>query len=300
MKVLGICGAIVSFNPPPEIVENVRLLREQVDDVIVVDNDSSEKGRIVLERLEQAGTCTVIYNGRNLGIAGGLNVAIQYASRAGHEWIVMFDHDSRVTPGFMTSMVNTYQKCEYKEKVGIIAPVWKDVNSCAPPFVSRSHEILSVINSGSLVRLSTFEEHGLFDENLFMDYVDSEFCLRLRSRGLKILQSNESVLLHRLGTLSYHTRWFRPFYTTNHSAERRYYITRNRCVLIWNYLSFDPRWVWHDAYAMLKETVKILLVEKDKLAKLRNIVFGTADAITGRMGARVVLRPEQNNGGNPA
>jgi hypothetical protein len=47
--------------------------------------------------------------------------------------------------------------------------------------------------------------------------------------------------------------------------------------------------VAQDFYLFLKETLKILLVEKDKMAKLKGIGLGLTDCLTRRFGQRKTL-----------
>jgi rhamnosyltransferase len=148
-------------------------------------------------------------------------------------------------------------------------------------------EILTTMTSGSMMPASAMNEVGPFDESLFMDYVDIEFCLRARRKRMLILQSS-AVLFHSLGRTTYHRLFGLAFGATNHSAARRYYITRNRLILLMRYAADWP-WAWREWRAMLFETVKIVLVENNKWRKFRAMAVGTADALTGRVGKRIEL-----------
>jgi rhamnosyltransferase len=143
------------------------------------------------------------------------------------------------------------------------------------------------MTSGSMMPSSIVRVLGAFDESLYMDYVDVEFCLRARHRGMMILQA-PAVLFHSLGRITNHRLFGRSFGTTNHSAERRYYITRNRLRLLIEYAS-DWSWMWRESKAILAETVKIALVEDYKWRKFRAIMLGTADAFSGKSGKRIEL-----------
>jgi rhamnosyltransferase len=78
------------------------------------------------------------------------------------------------------------------------------------------------------------------------------------------------------------------FGVTNHSAGRRYYITRNRLRLLIRYASDWP-WMWRESRAMLLDAGKILLAEDDKWNKFRAMAWGTVDALRGRVGRQIEL-----------
>jgi rhamnosyltransferase len=76
------------------------------------------------------------------------------------------------------------------------------------------------------------------------------------------------------------------FKPTNHSAARRYYMSRNRVVLYRKYFRRFPRWILQSMNESLRETAKCLLGEQDRARKLRSFLLGTWDGLTGRMGKR--------------
>jgi len=40
---------------------------------------------------------------------------------------------------------------------------------------------------------------GGFEEKLFIDFVDHEYCFKIKMAGHRILQTSSSILLHRIG-----------------------------------------------------------------------------------------------------
>ena len=56
-----------------------------------------------------------------------------------------------------------------------------------------------VINSGSLVNVKAWSDVGGYDERLFIDSIDYDFCRRLKRKGWEILQSNNLYFEHSLG-----------------------------------------------------------------------------------------------------
>src|SRR5271157_41378 len=284
-------AVIVTYNPSGVVLENVAALRRQVDELVIVDNGSGDAPMAYIDEARRAFECEVILNGRNLGIAAALNIGVRYAESRNCEWVALFDQDSTAVGSFVVSMRRACEKHENPGKIAIIVPQYVDRESSItmPVTKDRSGNILAGITSGSMMPLKIFRRCGVFDESLFMDYVDHEFCLRVRSMGFEIVQSEEANLLHSLGAMTSHKFLGRKFFTTNHRAARRYYITRNRVWLYKRYFWQDFTWTLKDARSLIAETGKILLVEQDRALKLRNILLGIGDALSGHMGNRIPL-----------
>jgi rhamnosyltransferase len=282
-----VCAVIVSYNPDQEIVQNIAALQSQVSSIVVVDNGSSEGSLAMLRQARSTYDFQLIENGRNLGIAVALNAGVREVKARGCCWAALFDQDSRVEPGFIDLMLEVFKGAPNPLQVAIVCPVYVDRHTgmALPVLRSKKGEILSAMTSGSLIPVTLFDRMGTFDESLFLDYVDIEFCLRSRRAGYRIVQSPRTVLHHSQGRLTRHRLVGRWFTSTNHSAARRYYITRNRLWVLGRFLG-DWEWSPREVRSMLMETIKIVLVEHDRLKKLKNTALGLADALRGRMGKR--------------
>lgn len=285
----AVCAVMVTYNPRATFIENIAAVAAQVGHVVVVDNGSSGETEQHLQELDTRPGCTVIRNRQNLGIAAALNLGVNHAIEAGCDWIATFDQDSRVSDGFISQMLETYQQAPHPEKIAVIAPTCVDRESGNRIRMLRSSngEVLLAMTSGSMMPSSAIRDIGRFDESLFMDYVDVEFCLRARQKGMLILQS-PAILLHSLGRITFHSFFGLVFGVTNHSAGRRYYITRNRLRLLMRYAADWP-WTWRESRAMFFDSAKIVLMEDNKWKKLRAVAAGTADALLGHMGKQIEL-----------
>lgn len=173
----GCCAVIASYNPEPGLVRNVAALLGQLTNVIVVDNGSSSESEITLSNVAQMPGCVVIRLGTNKGIAHALNSGIRAALESNFEWIFTFDQDSSVSSGFVSSMLAALYGAPDANNVAIVAPHCLDRNYEFHIRFPRSAkgEVLEVITSGNLVPATVFRRIGLFDETLFMDFVDIEF-----------------------------------------------------------------------------------------------------------------------------
>jgi rhamnosyltransferase len=283
---------VVSFNPSNYLLEFAEQLLTQFDEVLIVDNNSSEEAKVTLKKIETLG-CRIIYNKENLGIASALNQGFKCAVN-NYKWACTFDQDSNIDLDYRSKLFSNLSSHFDQKSVAVVGPKIFEVqikHNIAYSWIKNSmiFEVPTVITSGSLIRVKAHEAVGGFNEGLFIDYVDHEFSLKLRSKGFLVTQSTDARLYHKLGNSKAHRVLFREFYSTHHDALRRYYNTRNRFYVYFKFLLFEPIWVAQDFYLFLKETLKILLVEKDKFAKLRGISLGLFDCASRRFGQRKTL-----------
>ena len=145
------------------------------------------------------GGCTLITIGYNSGIAHAQNAGIAAALAAGAEVLVFFDQDSKIEPGFVKSLVSALREGAAE----IVSPLSVDEATNTPlPSVRVSrfgwstpvhtadaverYPVDMVISSGTAATRQVFEIAGTFDEGLFIDFVDAEWCLRCRSLQIPI------------------------------------------------------------------------------------------------------------------
>jgi rhamnosyltransferase len=289
-------AVIVSFNPDDTIVESVARLGRQVDGIVVVDNGSAAPGRGLLEACARvAPVVAIIWNPENLGIARALNQGVAAARQSGAQWVLTLDDDSLIEDGYVAQMLETYDRCRRTNparKIGILAPryVYKDKPAglaANPPAAAGGFRWLrEAITSGNLVRADVFAEVGPYRDELFIDYVDFEFCLRIRRSGYGILEADRAVLRHAMGSIRTTTILGIPVVYTTYSPVRRYYKTRNR---VWCWKTFavsNPAWVGQDVLLFVWEVAKIILTENALARQLRSVARGMADGLGNRTGRR--------------
>ena len=262
----------------------------EVGRLVVVDNCSEPAARSRIAALAASCNFEVIWNAENIGLAAGLNTGIRSAVvNEQYEWIATFDQDSRVFPGFGTAMLAAQAACPFRGKVALIAPHHvssSEVTDEQPPHEGPPfQEIKVALQSGSLFSRSAFKDVGLFDEAFFIDYVDFEFCLRLRKHGFRIIEASHAPVNHRVGMPTSHKFLGITCTVFNHSPLRRYYAARNRLRVYRRYAFSDPRWIGHDIWSWFKEIVKLVLFESNRCEKLAFAVRGVWDALRGRGGA---------------
>jgi len=285
----SVCAVVVTYHPSPSMLENLRHVLAQVAGLVVIDNGSNADELGPLREASQSLGFQLIENEENLGIAEALNQGVRWAKSNGYPWVILFDQDSRITEGFIGQIFAAWESCPGRERVVSIHPKYVDPDTGAEPVVRRARDggPIRSMTSGALMPVWIFDKIGWFASEYFIDFVDFEYCFRIRAAGYLIADSREAVLLHAAGhgkrRLAFLGFGFRPIH---HSAARRYYMSRNRIAVYRKYLWVFPGWVLQFMYESLRETIKCFVGEQDRPRKFRNFLLGTWDGLTGRMGKR--------------
>jgi GT2 family glycosyltransferase len=286
------------------------LLRQSrsLDEIIVVDDASTDgTSALLAERYPQV---TVLRMPENLGLGGALATGISYAAlEKRHDWVWMFDHDTIPNDDALEALLGgTESLRELNGELGIVAslPVHRATGICYPPllwhdgYVRPSDELLRqptwfadlVISSGLMVRREVVEKIGLPRADFFIDFIDFEYCLRVRSRGYKIAVVTGSQIGHeigdatKIGLLGY--TWLR----SGHAPWREYYISRNMTYVAW--------WLYPNAATkrfvvryLARHAGGVLLFGSRKLACLKRLAQGFWDGRRASLGIR--FRPNASS-----
>jgi rhamnosyltransferase len=270
------------------MIDNLLAIRAQVSGLVVVDNGSNVDELYRIREARDRSAFTLIENGRNRGLAEGLNQGVRQAIGEGFEWIILFDQDSSITPGFVRRMFATWERHPQRERIGSLHPRYVDNVTCRESFILRANDggPFKSMTSGALMPAWIFDKIGLFASEYFIDEVDTEFCLRIRAAGYLVADSAIASLFHNIGNSRARSIFGFTFRPTHHSAARRYYISRNRLVVFRKYFLQFPGCVFYSMFDALRETVKCFMGESDRSRKARNFLLGTWDGLVGRMGER--------------
>lgn len=294
-------GLIVTYNPPTEFFENLHILLMQMSPLLVVDNGSSLEIRQQLEGEAKAHPSLCLhFNELNIGIASALNYGFEWAISQGYECLIVFDQDSLPASHMAEELLAVYETHPDREKIAILSPQIQDTltgerttylkkrNAFSMKRIPCQSTILDdvtlVITSGSLNNLAAFEKLGRFRDDFFIDYVDTEYCLRAALHGYKIVVVCKAVLNHRLGGQQQKRIGSFTMRPTFHSPLRWYYIHRNRVVMLGVYAFQSPYWAIHDCMTAMYAFLKMLLYEDQKLKKILATLLGIFDGLFRRMG----------------
>lgn len=286
-----VAAIIISYNPDNNLLDSIKLLINQVEKIIIVDNgsESEKKKNINLIKDINNEKIKVIFNQENLGIATALNIGVKDALKQGYNWILTMDQDSKVSSNMIEKMFEVYSTIDESER--------KDILSIFPNFVDEriqsieensemnAYEYVDAdITSGNLLKAEVFDKVGFFDDSLFIDLVDTDFCMRLNEENIKMIKVRDAILYHSLGESQTVKSIFGKFNTSNHSALRRYYMTRNRFYTWEKYKDLNSFTLNRDKKLFKKEFIKIILGENDKINKIKMVFKGYKDYKKGIRG----------------
>jgi rhamnosyltransferase len=296
----NIGAVIITHHPGPDLDSLMRSISGQVGEVVLVDNHSGSEYRDRLQSLSAQAPCELILNSKNLGVAAALNQGIQLLAEHGFLWVLLLDQDSQSTPDLVERLCEGYSRLSHPDETALLAPKIVDTSTeRESPFLTHIwgflfrrtacsntdiEDITTAITSGSLVRVAAFLELRGHREDFFIDYVDTEFCLRLQASGWRLAAICPAILYHRLGRRTKTRIGLFHLYPTHHPPWRWYTIGRNRVQMFRAYALRFPHWLAYECAASVFITARMLLTEKERIAKLRLLWRGSWDGLRGRMG----------------
>lgn len=207
---------------------------------IVLDNQSSDGS---VEAIHSAFLAVeVIELETNLGFSGNNNVGIQAAMAQGADWIYVINEDVVMDPDCLSWLVKIG---ESDPRIGILGPMvyhddepemiqtaggvmdhyWRawhlaqnelDVGQYVDP-----HLVDWISGCAIMVRRSMVEQIGILDDRFFYYWDETEWCLRAREHGWKVMHVPQAKLWHK-GV----QRDYKP------GPSVTYYNTRNRFLML--------------------------------------------------------------------
>ncbi|MDE6485292.1 MAG: glycosyltransferase family 2 protein [Duncaniella sp.] len=207
MKVLAV---VVTYNRLELLKRTIKCLREtkNLDGIVVVNNDSTDGTQAWLESQEGL---TVIHQA-NVGGAGGFKTGMKYAYDAGADWIWCMDDDVFPRPDCLGKLMS---HCDDKE-VGIMSPrrimdgkifttEFKDFNltdtfasTTVMPLRKIEVENVTAISGaafeGLFIRREVIDKIGYPNDQLFIFYDDTDYCIRTLMAGYKIIYVPEALM----------------------------------------------------------------------------------------------------------
>ncbi len=289
----NICAVVVTFCPDVKFPARIALIAPQVMHLLIVDNSDCPVTPNPLSALASKPHLDLIQNNSNFGIAKALNQGVHWAAEKGYRWILFLDQDSVVAENMVNSLMEAYEAYPMKENLAMIGSSFKDPNiqtETLRPMQSGSacwEETKTTITSGSFLYVDAYKAIGPFRDEFFIDCVDLEYCLRARSLGFKVIVTRKPTMEHQIGRTIMHRVLWRVSGTSNHPPSRRYFMARNRIVLMREYLFKEPTWAMKVVYSHLKSTILCCLFEQSKWQKLKYTGLGVFDGISSNYSRQV-------------
>lgn len=233
------CGVVTLYNPPENYLLNIASYSGFLDKLFVVDNSPTENSVDSDALLERFANAVILSRGKNTGVAHALNLGIEAAGKNGSDWLLTMDQDSYFCAVQGERFFRSVNMVE-KSRVAIISPLHRparlDYGDCV------FEEKTVVWTSGNLLNLELVRKVGLFDEKLFIDSVDHDYCFRVNLSGFKVLQATNCYLIHCIGDRTKGTALVGKKQKSymEHSPKRMYFIVRNGLYLASRYRGDFP------------------------------------------------------------
>lgn len=230
---IRVCAGLVTFNPDVNRLKAVvNSIIGQVEQLFIVDNGSLNINEIIGYYLHNE---KIVFHllPNNEGIAKALNRLCNLAFEHKYLWILTLDQDTICPSDIISCLI----KGTKLESVGIVCPcVYYDGMNIA--VTNKEYEIeeeTACMTSASLTSIEAWRKVGGFKDDYFIDFVDNEFCMKLRLNNYRILRLNTCSINHQLGDTVYRRLLWKKIKGTSHKSWRIYYMIRNNILFIKEY-----------------------------------------------------------------
>ncbi len=282
---MKIVASVILYNPEKETVANIKTYYDFVEKIFVYDNSTVESA--IKKELLQLPKVEFYQDFENRGISERLNSACEKAIENNFEWLMTMDQDSKFQPGSLTYYLACTDHVSQKEKVAVFGtqndkPDYESKADCLPK------EVDELITSGSLINLSLFNEIGKFDEKLFIDYVDNDYCYRAKLCGYSLIKFMNISIIHELGKSVYRSSVKTLFLfkknKTVHPPLRCYYLYRNMLYLCEKYSKIKPELSKKIRKEIRNHIKKSIFYGRQTLGILQHIQKAKTDFKNNKMG----------------
>lgn len=298
-------AVVVTYQPDDKVTELLHALSPQVENILVIDNGSSQQPlRILRPACAEVGAILIAL-GENTGIAHAQNVGIERALKEGADYVLLFDQDSIPQPDMVLRLVSFFSEMNNKSSanqlnpVAAVGPCIIDNKGDGKPLVLVNRRWFPgkvkqaeldwpaipaafLIASGCLISRDALVKVGKMNEEFFIDHVDMEWCLRARKEGYQLFIDTDARLDHSFGdrvvTIPIIKRTVHV-----HAPVRSYYGVRNIIALCRT--SLMP-WRWRIRYLiwLIPYSLFNIFFTGQPRAQFRWVIRGLSDGLVGRTG----------------
>lgn len=190
--------------------------------IVVIDNGSTDNSRRILGEYQtkHPDNTEIIFNPKNFGFAGGVNTGIEWALNDDYEYVALFNNDATADKNWLTNLVAVAQPKEIGISTGLLLHGdGKTIDSTGDwystwglPFPRNRNEktakafdsglVFSASGGASLYKTAMLREIGLFDEDFFAYYEDTDISFRVQLAGWKVVYNNKAIAYHKQGATS--------------------------------------------------------------------------------------------------
>ena len=146
-------------------------------------------------------------------------------------------------------------------------------------------EVDGLNSSGTLISIEAYQKTGGFDEGLFIDHVETDWCFRARDSGYRLFATTQARLTHYMGDDVCFYWFFGKRRMPYRSPARHYYIVRNSLLL--QKRDYVPlAWKTSNLLKLLFTYFYFGCYASDRLEQRKQISLGLADGrkgVTGKL-----------------
>lgn len=189
-------------------------------ELVLVDNGSVDRSEELAKRIVKKRNVVLIKNAKNLGFAPANN---QGVAKSKGKYILLLNNDTKVTKDFLTKMIG---RMEGDKNIGVMQPKIHlmekpELLDNAGSFLTRTgflqhwgfmqkdgalfdeeKEIFSAKGACLLTRRTIIDKVGLFDDDFFSYFEESDFCWKVWLAGFKVIYFPDAHIYHMLGATS--------------------------------------------------------------------------------------------------
>lgn len=274
---MKLAAVVVFYNPSEKNIQNIKKYEKSIDRLFIVDNSEDK-----IMRYQDSEKIKYIKLCENKGIAHALNIGAKEAIKEGFNWLLTLDQDSQITKEIIEKL-KIYLDTHDTKKIGLISP-YQDIEGEEEIKDVEAEEMIEVMTSGNIINLKAYQKIGGFKDWLFIDCVDTDYCMNLHIHKYQVLRLNKVKMKHQLGNLKVHKLFGKKYPCYNHGPIRRYYIVRNNLYINEMYKEKYPDYCKHLLRIQKGQVKRILAFEKEKVKKLTMMYRGYKDFKKGIKG----------------
>lgn len=240
LNIEKICGVVVLYEPDDRIISHIDSYLGSMHLLIIFDNSRSEHPTIK-EYFSTKKNVNYIFNGDNIGIAAALNIGGELGLTGGCNWLLSMDQDSYFDSVQIRNYI-TWVTSESPNDMAVAGISFENNIRDSNSGKIKVKSVNKVITSGSMINLLYWKALKGFDEKLFIDEVDHEYCYRAICNGYQVNKLLNVSMYHEMGR-SIVTGYFGRIAKKPrmiHSPLRIYYMVRNYLYTRNKYLSDLP------------------------------------------------------------
>ena len=281
---LNISVIIILYFPELEnVLKTIDILLSENVSIIIVDNTPNHE-EIEIKKIELDNeNIKYIPLFENKGIATSQNIGIEVAkSIKGITHILLLDQDSIIEKKFVKLLYSEYINISnIGIKISVLSPTLIDIKNGEPYKKKKLKDYNTFFitdktsSSGSLISISSFNIVGGFEDDLFIDLVDSEWCWRSSSLGLNVCVSKKIKMQHSIGETNHVFFGYKIIV----SAPFRYFYQYRNWIRLLSRSYVPLEW---KVKTTLKNSINLFLIplkEKHGISYLKNMLKGIKESI---------------------